>query len=366
MKDFTLFIFLILFTMIIPQGVRASLVDFSIEKNVFNQLNSSQQKTISQKVHELNLFFETDVYPRIPESIKLKIKDLKVTIHFSDEAGRDGLFIPGLPGSHKHKIIVQMILLNSNGIKALLAHEFFHAIHFEINPDESKWVREGMAQVFEYLITNELSGSNLRAAIVNPLTPLIGKYDITDPNAAQYGHNMLYFYYLYNHCGGDPFFWSLALGQDDLKGAYLIDSVLRSIPSDKAECRDFIDSAISFEVAKVHNQIQELKETSKEGRERYFLAPTNLTPKFQEVQSSEELEEMIKNIPLYSSYRFKLQDFNSLSGQCDDCSVFYAKRIFPYDVSLDFPNGNLKNYDVILVKTRRPALTEVSSKNTSQ
>ncbi|MBC7538740.1 MAG: hypothetical protein H7281_07965 [Bacteriovorax sp.] len=122
-------------------------------------------------------------YSAIPESIKLKIKDLKVTINFSDKSGRDKLFISGLE-DHQHKIVVQLIQINTNGIKALFAHEFFHAVHFEINPDEATWVREGMTQLFEYFTTDELNRSNLRAAIDNPLTPLIGKYDIDNANLA--------------------------------------------------------------------------------------------------------------------------------------------------------------------------------------
>lgn len=341
-----------LILVVTAKAALASNINFSIEKNIYSELSHGQQNAIAEKVQELNLFFETDVYPHIPESVKSKIKDLSVTIHLSDAPGRDALFIPGETKDHKHKIIIQLLQINSNGIKALLAHEFFHAVHFEINPDETPWVREGMAQLFEYITTNELNGMNLRAAILNPLTPLIGKYDIEKTNAAQYGHNMLYFYYLFNHCGGEQLFWSIASGKEDLKGAYLIDSILLNSQSKSAECRNFIDSAISFEVAKIHNQIQELMATNAEGRERFFLAPTNLSPKFAEVISSEELQQVIKDIPLYSSRRFKLGQYMDLNGQCKSCSTFYAKKVFPYEVSIDFPKGNIKNYDVILVKTK--------------
>lgn len=327
-----------------------SFVKFSIDKNVFNELNPNQQQAISEKVKDINIFFENDIYPHIPEEIKQKIKDLEVTINFSDKSARDGLFIPGTD-DHKHKIVVQLIQLNSNGIKALLAHEFFHAIHFEINPDESTWVREGMAQLFEYITTDELNGSNLRAAIMNPSTPLIGKYDIAQNNAAQYGHNMLYFYYLYKHCGGDRFFWSLAQGAHELRGAYLIDNILANSNQNSPECRNFLDSAVSFEVAKFHNKIQESKETKAEGRERYYLAPTNLTPKFSEQKSIVDLDATFAKMPLYSSIRFKLQDYLNAKGKCQNCLLFYAKRTFPFEVSELPPFENSKNYDLIIVKT---------------
>ncbi|MDD4975723.1 MAG: hypothetical protein PHY93_15305 [Bacteriovorax sp.] len=336
-------------------------VNFSIEKNIYANLSSDQQQDIVAKISELNIFFKNDVYPHIPTSVLEKIKDLQVTINFSDKTGRDGLFIPGSE-NHKHKIIVQLIQINSNGLKSLLAHEFFHAVHFEINANEAPWVREGMAQLFEYIVTNEFNGTNLQAAIMNSLTPLIGNYGLEDINAAQYGHNMLYFYYLYKHCGGDQFFWSMAEGVDELKGAYLIDSILSAQNSKKAECKNFLSSAISFEVAKLHNQIQLTKE---EDRERFFLAPTNLSPMELIVNTSAELMAAIHEVPLYSSLRIKLETWNNLTGHCKDCAIFYAKRSFPYDVNEEIPSPPLRNYDIILVKTGGEAvLTEVSSKNT--
>lgn len=336
---------------ILPLNVaKASLINFSIEKNVFNEMNKSQQNAITERVQDLNHFFETKVLPLIPQNIKEKISQLEVTIHLSDKSGRDGLFIPGIE-DHKHKIVIQLMALNSNGIKSLLAHEFFHAIHFEINPDEETWIREGMAQLFEYIITKEFNGNNFRAAILNPLTPLIGKYEITNINAAQYGHNMLYFFYLYNHCGGSDFFWSLTEGKNNLQGTALIDSLLGQLNSKKSECKNFTDSAISFEVAKSHNQIQESTDIAKEAKERFFLAPTNLSPKFPSPHESSELTETIKMIPLYSSFKMKLPTFIEQKGHCSNCKIFYAKNKFPYDVTEILPNENSKNYDVILVKT---------------
>jgi hypothetical protein len=313
-------------------------------------------------VSELNNFFKSNVYPRIPAPILEKLKDVQVTINFSDKGNRDGLFIPDT-FDHKHKIVVQLIQINSNGIKSLLAHEFFHAIHFEINPDEATWVREGMAQTFEYIVTNEMNGLNLQAAIANPYTPLIGTYNIDDVNAAQYGHNMLYFYYLYRHCGGDNFFWSLASGEDDLKGAYLIDALLTGKTTIHSECKNFLSSAISFEVAKMHNQTQFTK--GNDDSDKYFLAPTNVSPRGLTFNSPAELQDTIVALPLYSSLRLRVETWDNLKGQCTNCSIIFARRSFPYDVNEERPVNNPNNYDVILVKIKEnQVLTEVSSKNT--
>ncbi len=325
----------------------ADLVNFSIDKNLYENLSSIQQQAIASKVTELNSFFNDDVFPKIPNEIKEKIKDLKVTISFSDKDGRDGLFIPDTE-NHNHKILVQLIQINSNGLKALLAHEFFHAVHFELNPNEATWVREGMAQLFEYITTDELNGLNLQAAIATPMTPLIGSYNIDDPNPAQYGHDMLYFYYLYKHCGGDQIFWSLSEGKDELKSTSLIDAVLKIQDSKNKECSNFSSSAISFEVAKNHNQVQL---STPEDRERFFLAPTNLSPKDLVINTPAELASAVSQIPLYSSLKLKLETWNNLKGQCRNCQKFYARHSYPYDVSEERPANSLKSYDVILVKT---------------
>jgi uncharacterized protein YjaZ len=324
-------------------------VSFSLDKNIFENLSDTQQQSLIAKVSEYNQFFTNEVIPHIPTPVLNKIQDMHVTIHFSNESTRDGLFIPG-DNSHEHKIEVQLIQLNSNGLKSLLAHEFFHAVHFELNPNEEVWAREGMAQLFEYVVTHELNGRNLQAAIANPYTPLIGEYKIDEVNAAQYGHDMLYFYYLYNHCGEDQLLWDLAEGQSAQKGAELINSILIKQNSKRIECQSFISSVKSFEVAKFHNQ---LEFNTKDENDRYYLAPTNLTPLSLKINSENDLTVSIKNLPLYSSLGVDINTWNSFHGTCANCSVFYVKKSFPYEVLQLPPADLLSLYKVILVKTKR-------------
>jgi hypothetical protein len=339
---------------------KAEMVSFSIDKAVYAGFSATQQQAIIAKVSELNTFFKQEVLPKIPETILEKIKDLKVTILLSDKSGRDGLFVPG-EIEHNHKIIVQLINLNSNGIKALLAHEFFHAVHFEINPDEESWMREGMAQLFEYIVTENLSGSNLQASIAKPNTPLIGNYDVENSNPAQYGHDLLYFFYLYNHCGKDNLFWKIAAGTDDLQGAALINSVLQAGAKEEIECKNFHYSAVSFEAAKLHNQMQITKSDIE--RDRFFLAPTNLPTKASLI-GPKDLVKTVDALPDYSSVRVTLEAFTESKLPLKNCKVFYARKSFPYDVSEDSAPGSTRNLEVIIVKTPEAAvLTEVSSKN---
>lgn len=360
------FLATILGMLFLCQAVKAEIVSFSINKEVYAALSSSQQQSLISKVSELNLFFKEEVFPKIPSLVFEKIKDMKVNIHLSDKSGRDGLFIPG-EVEHNHKINIQLLLLNSNGIKALLAHEFFHAVHFEVNPGEEPWMREGMAQLFEFIVTDNLSGANLQASIAKPNTPLIGKYDIENVNPAQYGHDLLYFFYLYNHCGGDDLFWSLATGQDDLQGAELIDRLLSLKNSTPVECKNFHNSAVSFETAKLHNQMQITKAEQTGERDRFFLAPTNLPTKATLFSSPQDLIKATEQLPDYSSLRTGLNIFEAAKASLKNCKVFYARRSFPYDVSEDTPSGSTRNLEVIIVKIPEAAvLTEVSSKNSGK
>ncbi len=324
-------------------------VRFSIDKAVYEQLSSSQQSSVAQKAQELHNFIITKIKNRLPKDINEKIKDLKIKIFLSDKAGRDGLFIP--QDSGEHTIEVKLVQLHSNGIEALLAHEIFHAIHFHINPDEVAWVREGMAQLFEYITTGDLNGMNFYAAINNPITPLLGDYDIEDPNPAQYGHNQLYFFYMYSHCGQDNFLWSLAKGDADSghRGSFLIDHVLDEMKSPAPECATFTESAINFEVAKLHNQMQFI---AGEEKNRYFVFPGDIAPKFKKITTPEDLKKMLESMPVLSSYRMPLKDFLNLKGDCATCALYFANNQFPYAVSENAPKKS-SDSDVIIVKLRR-------------
>ncbi|MEA9355893.1 hypothetical protein SHI21_06765 [Bacteriovorax sp. PP10] len=326
-----------------------NLATFGIDKTVYSKMSEDQKNKLIQKIQELNEFIELQVKTKIPADLIDQTIDLKINISFTDKPGRDGLFVP--QDSGEHKISIQLVQVYSNGIKALLAHEIFHAIHYQINPDEAAWVREGMAQVFEFITTNELNGRNTAAAIQNPMTPLLRTYDVENNDPAQYGHNQLYFYYLYTHCGKDNLFWKLAAGQSHtgVKGSFLIDAILTEMNLAKPECKDFTESAITFEVAKAHNQFQF---ANKESREQFFLYPSVITPKFTETISPSDLKSTIQDLPVLSSFRMPLKKYILQKGECKNCAIYFAETDFPFGVSESTPS-NPALYDIILVKLRR-------------
>lgn len=326
-----------------------NLASFGIDKTVYSKMSEDQKNKLLQRVQELNTFIEEQVRTKIPAELIEKTQALKIKISLTDKPGRDGLFVP--QDSGEHTISIQLVQVYSNGAKALIAHEIFHAIHYQINPDEAAWVREGMAQLFEFITTNELNGRNLSAAISNPLTPLLGNYDVEQNDPAQYGHNQLYFNYLYSHCGKDQFFWKLAAGKDQgaLKGSFLIDAILSEMNLSQGECKDFTESAIAFEIAKVHNKFQYANQAEKS---KYYIFSSDIAPNFAKTNSPEDLKITIQNLPVLSSFRMPLKKFIEQKGECKNCAIYFADNDFPYGVIEDMP-ATPATFDVILVKLRR-------------
>jgi len=325
-------------------------VTFSIDKNIYAQINEDQQEKLLQRLNDLNFFIEEKVKTKIPAYLEERLKSLSLRVSLTDKPGRDGLFIPQT-GS-EHVISIQLNQVYSNGIYALLAHEIFHALHYQINPDEMVWIREGLAQLFEFITTGELNGMNLLAAINNPMTPLLGNYTLENKNAAQYGHNQLYFYYLYSHCGEADLFWKITAGNSEeknLRGSYLIDNVLQQMNSKKSECKNFTESAISFEVAKLHNEVQFSSEEGRNEGNKYFIIGSDITPRLPVAQSASQLKVIIQKMPLLSSFKMPLKKFKEYKGSCQNCAFYYAKNEFPYTVTETIPL-DIKNIDIILVK----------------
>jgi hypothetical protein len=152
---------------------------------------------------------------------------------------------------------------------------------------------------------------------------------------------------MYNHCGGDEFFWRLTEGKDGKKGAYLINEILTDLKIAHSECQNFMSSAISFEIAKAHNQVQPL---NTEYTDQYSLIETSLKNNYPTANSALSLKAIIDHMPTLSSYKIPLIDYLKYQGQCEHCTIVYAKKTFPFTVQTSVPEKT-NNYDVIIVKT---------------
>ncbi len=327
---------------------QSGVFSISLETKVHAKLGMNRLKTYGIHFRNLIEYFEEEVLIKMPSFFTKDLDKAQIQIIFTSGLKPQGVFDGrDFPKTGILKLYFDLALINSKSLYPLAAHELFHALHYRLNPTEEAWVKEGLAQVFEYLITGHLNGINFRAALNNPMTALMGKYNINRVNRAQYGHDMLFFYYLYKHCGGVNLFWQLVSGENGLTGYEAIDETLSKRSAQLHYCRDFKKSALSFELAKAHNQIsyQGLEESS-----QYFLFPTFLTPKFPKFKNHLELDHFLKTMELYSPIKLPAQKFKIESIRCIDCQSYYSQDEFPYLLQKEAPR-DLANWQLILLKT---------------
>ena len=191
----------------------------------------------------------------------------------------------------------------------LVAHEYFHALHYWLDPGEEDWVREGMAQVFEIFVVGRPNGKHLMAAQKFPSAPLVGAFDYGNDNSTRYGQALLYFSWLTRECGGRELFWDLLRPVDGLKGLKKIDTVLRKRGGLRPQCRSARQSVLDFQMAKVHNRVDFYKW---DNPLRYFLG------NYRFVKFAPSADPMVAT----SVYRLTPRQAERLREGCPDCHIF--------------------------------------------
>lgn len=222
---------------------------------------------ISDLITEL---FQNEIPPQYSDIVLQK----KIVIIFEKSAETDAVFFPPkkyLPTRDEWIITINPALLNSPDYLRIISHEFFHAIHYAINPNEKDWIREGLAQLFEYKIHNSINKKNLHSALTKSEYPLETEFNISNYNSEKYGNSFLYFYYLATHCSSiENTLWNLVKSSES--GRESINSFLKDISSNKSECKNFSSSAESFSLAKAINSYTGYEQTNK-----YFLISSSFT-----------------------------------------------------------------------------------------
>lgn len=82
-----------------------------------------------------------------------------------------------------------------------LAHEFWHMISYNQNPNEEVWVQEGMADNAAYITGNRMLQDKIDAFQKNPGINLI-PFDYNNEALAHYGASFLFVRYLFEQYGG--------------------------------------------------------------------------------------------------------------------------------------------------------------------
>jgi len=210
------------------------------------------QRTASDLVDTIKKF----AYPKVPEAILEKIKNRPIRIEFTS-LDRGGGFSGELNASGELPIQLKQSYFKNPDIKSRLIHEWFHALHFVIHPNETSWIREGLATLFVYMTSDGVAyprypGAGLLDALSQSTTPLKYPFDPDQINSEAYGHVFFYFLDLYRNCGGSDLFWSIAQGLPSKFDEETLDSALKG--SDVDFCGNFVNSAVHAEIARFHNE----------------------------------------------------------------------------------------------------------------
>ena len=122
----------------------------------------------------------------------------------------------------------------SDYYKEVLAHEFQHMVHKNVDPDEEGWLNEGFSMLAQQIAG--MRGDNwLNEYLVQPDQSLWQ----WSKNSADYGQSYLYLEYLYEQLGED---FIKALAADPANGAASIDRTLKKFNSPRSTDAFYTDA----------------------------------------------------------------------------------------------------------------------------
>jgi hypothetical protein len=294
-------------------------------------------------------FVETKLYKSVPANILSKINAKKLRIEFTSKIKKGGLFNP--VSTHPDELLLQVRenLFADESVFRLIAHEWFHAVHYVLHPDEPSWVREGMAQVFETIALGGYNGPNLISALENSTTPLEFSFDIERTDREAYGHVFTYFYFLYKNCGADATFWKIAQSESGKFGKESINFALSN--QTRKECENFETSVLHAELARFHNRKTQGKTTQ---TDLYWL-----TTEFQRPAKTVDhgifdqvvVDELPAHQPLLlnKSYKAVLKSF--LKNK--NLAIYTLSKSYPYLVSQGLTSIKSIDGEVLFVMKKK-------------
>ncbi len=192
------------------------------------------------------------------------LKDHALVILFEKNSGTDAMFFPPKtlrPDSEEWIISLSPGLLSSPTYLRIVAHEYFHAVHFALNPGELDWIREGLAQLFEHIVFGGFNAAHVHASLTNSDYGLEETFDPNSYSPEKYGNTLLYFYYINTQCSlNNALFWNQIRASSP--GRSGISNTLSKLASPLAHCRNFETSAAAFSVARLVNAFSGFEQSS--------------------------------------------------------------------------------------------------------
>ena len=298
------------------------------------ETNSVLIGSASDKAEEIFSFFEKNITPVVPENFRNKIAKRLVRIEFQKKLEKGAKFIDSSDESAPLVLKVRAEIVNDPSFYRLLAHEWFHALHFVVHRDEPAWVREGLAQVFETMVLGGYNGSAyLFSVLENSTTPLEAAFDVRKENLEEYGHVFLYFYYLYQKCGNQALFWKIVEGTGGKFGAETIESALSQMPpvtDQPAYCMHFKESVINAELSRLINHKAQLDGKT---TDEFFIIP-DLNRTFKNVLTEKAVAATLTNLELFEPKLFQAGAQKTLRKYSNNeaWTIFTIQQGFPRNV----------------------------------
>ena len=152
----------------------------------------------------------------------------------------------------------EMFYLNADTVKleggyaeGLLAHEFQHMVHWNLDRNEDTWINEGFSELVEYLLGFEVGGFDYAFSSDTDIPLLIWPSDLWN-SAAHYGQSFLFMTYIYDRFGIDAI---RSIAQNPANGLDAIELMLIEINAKDPSTGDrltveklFLDWGISMAI----------------------------------------------------------------------------------------------------------------------
>jgi hypothetical protein len=196
---------------------------------------------------------ETNYENFVPVDVKAVAGKWQAHVTLDSATGDGAWFVDPEKTQGELTIVVNPLVFSSSDFPRLLTHEMFHLIHYLVHKNEPAWIREGLAQNFEFIVYQKLNLPNIKAAFQGDWVEMTSQYDLANPDRRLYGRSLLYFSYLIRECGGTSLFWKLVLHKAlDVDG---INEVLSAQSNSSEICSSYKSSRAHFEAGMVINRI---------------------------------------------------------------------------------------------------------------
>ena len=312
-----------------------------------DQLSSEEKIQLKLNIENIQNNYFNNLKQFLPKLYPLNLIDLSLEVIFDENLKVDGLFIDPQDYSCKKPCKEFIIKLNpkliySSSFYQTFTHEFFHFIHYLINPNEDTFLREGLAQFYSTQVTGIMESTNITALNIDSHVSFFEPYSLDQPLRGLYGMHFLYVNYILSQCLSFNMdsFWKLVKGDEVNKGPKLIDSLLRNSGSSLPQCANFNDSLLNFLVASAHNKSQLLKS---DNPDQYYIRPFSQTMKVQNLSPQD-----LKNLKNYSPYLITVSNFKQLNVP-SDLKVYFLQTAFPFSVFEFEPDSEIP-YNVLILK----------------